>query len=70
MSIAEIDGLPVYRAHDGPKGMAVQTLDEEVCQVAQHRYFSTNYDDMATFIDELPQNTYVTGIYCTSNCNS
>ena len=63
MSIAEINGLTTYRAHAGPAGMVVQTLDEEVCQLGQHRYFGTSYNDMATFIDELPTNTYITGFY-------
>ena len=61
MSIAEINGLTTYRAHGSPAGMIMQTLDDDVCQLAQHRYFGTNYNSMATFIDELPTNTYVTG---------
>ena len=66
MSIAEINGLTTYRGHNGPAGMTVQTLDDDVCQLGQHRFFGTSYNDMATFIDELPTNTYVTGmcIYC------
>ena len=63
VSIAEINGLTTYHAHNGPAGMAVQTLDEEVCQLGQHRYFGTSYNSMATFIDELPTNTYITGFY-------
>ena len=65
MSIAEINGLTTYRAHDGPAGMVVQTLDEEVCQLGQHQNIGYGYDNMATFIDALPTGTYLTGIECT-----
>ena len=61
MSIAEINGLTTFRGSDSSYGMIMQTLDDDVCQLAQHRYFGTNYNSMATFIDELPTNTYVTG---------
>ena len=61
MSIAEINGLTTIRAHNDSEGMTVQTLDGEVCQRGQHEYFGTSYDNMATFIDGLLTNTYVTG---------
>ena len=64
-TIAEINGQTVYSAQVSPRGIVMQTLDDEYCQVDTSKHYGRNYNSLAAVIDALRNGTYITGNnYC------
>ena len=63
-TIAEINGQTVYSAQESPRGILMQTLDDEYCQVDSSKHYGTDYGTLATDINALQIGTYVTGVCC------
>ena len=60
-TIAEINGQTVYSAQVSPRGIVMQTLDDEYCQVDTSKHYGRNYNSLAAVIDALHNGTYITG---------
>ena len=61
ITMIEINGQKVYSNANTDRGIVMQTLDDEFCQVDTNKYYGWGYNSMATDIDALRTGTYITG---------